>query len=511
MLRIQKHGGKPVAGHVTMLSISWLNHRFTAVAVHRGVIQGTWVNPERIEGTHHFDALLAEAVQRTGYTGSAVSLLLAHPRLAQQVVELPPVKGETLHKLVGRQAKHQKIFTGEAAWAYQPLPGNKENQRVILHLFPRILLNQLLDACRKHNLHLTGVIPASALLQHQISENTHDKEETVLVAANTHGSTTIVVGRHDGQTYVARSTAGDWAESDRLSVDINRTILYTNQQFGTAVGRIYLFGEGAEDRMNAMAGIVQPQIVLSPVEYTPVYWATEAISLLSEQHPNLVSSEILEAPRRYGFAKAIAAITILLVIAALGFSGWTLLQAKNEAENIATLTKQLERQKSREEALIARDLELKRQAELARIVMDEDSGAVPAFLLAYLGEAVPPDLVVTNLHVRREVGFWKVTIAGTRQAEAQNAAPGEGSRALAQLQERLTGPPFFIKLTTGEGAAENVLPAQLGEKPPEGTSLRDLLIALAQRKRPPAPVVARPTPAAVAAAQNHFQIEGVMR
>ena len=48
---------------------------------------------------------------------------------------------------------------------------------IILHLFPKILLNQLIQGARKLNLHLTAVIPPSAVLHQQVAALPFDNEK----------------------------------------------------------------------------------------------------------------------------------------------------------------------------------------------------------------------------------------------------------------------------------------------------------------------------------------------
>src|SRR5690242_15197351 len=108
-------GEHAIPRHVTTLSVSWLNNQFRAVSVHRGRIEGIWERSGESEGAGNFEKYLREAVQQTGYRGHSVSLVLAHPRLVQQLVEAPPVKGMALLKVIQRQAEHQKVFPGEAA------------------------------------------------------------------------------------------------------------------------------------------------------------------------------------------------------------------------------------------------------------------------------------------------------------------------------------------------------------------------------------------------------------
>ena len=86
------------------------------------------------------------------------------PTVPAAVAVEVPVKGAALQKVIQRQAQQQKVFAGEAAWASQTSPPGKGLQRVVLHLFPRLLLNQLIQGCKQNGLHLTAVIPPSAVL-----------------------------------------------------------------------------------------------------------------------------------------------------------------------------------------------------------------------------------------------------------------------------------------------------------------------------------------------------------
>src|ERR1043165_1494274 len=233
IIRSGKLGGNAIRAQLATLSISWLNNQVRAVAVHRGVPEGTWENLEATEINGNFEALIAEAVKQTGYRGTTVSMLLAHPRLVQQLVDLPPVKGAAVKKIIQRQAQQQKIFSGEAAWACQNSLSGKDNQRVVLHLFPKALLDKLVQGCLENDLHLTSVLPASAVLHQQLTRLPADKEEVAMLAAETGGSPTVVIGRSDGRILLARTSPGNWNEgAERLALDLNRTILFVNQQYG---------------------------------------------------------------------------------------------------------------------------------------------------------------------------------------------------------------------------------------------------------------------------------------
>src|SRR6185436_18721789 len=88
-----------ISTNLTTLSVSWLNNQFKAVAVHRGAVSESFERSGEIDGPGNVESFVREAVQQTGYRGQTVSLVLAHPRLVQQLVELPPVKGVMVAKL----------------------------------------------------------------------------------------------------------------------------------------------------------------------------------------------------------------------------------------------------------------------------------------------------------------------------------------------------------------------------------------------------------------------------
>ncbi|HYV32447.1 MAG TPA: hypothetical protein VEO53_15255, partial [Candidatus Binatia bacterium] len=194
----------------TVLSLSLLNERFSATAVHRGIVAGTWERPEPVTDLADFASVLGEAVKQTGYVGTAVSAVLAHQRLAQQLVESPPVKGRNLKLFLQNRVKQLKPFASEAAWSYQPTLPTRNAQAMLAHLFPRELLGQLVNACGQVELKCDRVIPASAILQLQLASLPLEPLEVALLAAETGGTTTIVIGRKDGQIYLGRTLSSSW-------------------------------------------------------------------------------------------------------------------------------------------------------------------------------------------------------------------------------------------------------------------------------------------------------------
>ena len=163
-------GAKSAAGlpaiskNFTSLSVSWLNEQFKAVAVQKGVIKNSWERSGLNDRPDKLEELIREAIRETGYAGQTITVVLAHPRLVPQMVEVPLVKGSTFTKIVQRQALQQKVFSGEAAWTSQNLPPAKEHLRVLLHLLPKPILNQFTLACRRNGLYCRGASKTGQVL-----------------------------------------------------------------------------------------------------------------------------------------------------------------------------------------------------------------------------------------------------------------------------------------------------------------------------------------------------------
>jgi len=499
-------GADAIPRNVTTLSVSWLNTEFKAAAVHRGRVEATWQRPGVSDGPGNFESYVREAIDQTGYHGHSVSLVLAHPRLVQQLVDAPPVRGSALQKVIQRYAQQQKVFPGEAAWASQTSPYGKGMQQVVLHLFPRQVLGQLNLGCRRCGVHLTSVLPTSAVLHHQMTQLPLEKDEVALLAADTGGSTTLVIGRRDGQILLARTLPGSWNEdAERLVLDLNRTVLYANQQFGgEPVRAVWLFGRGASDHARAMEEQIHFPVRTSPVPTEPYYWAVEALKLRPEFSPNFISPELQKAPQRRVFAKVVAASTVLVTLACLGASYYFLTEARRHQETVNKLSAQMTRLEAARNQLEILDNEMTRKKQVIRLILGERPPPTPAWLLAYMGEAVPPDLVVTNFHVKREEDHYRVQIAGTLQTNFRQPAVSSMEESLAQLKTRLAGAPFHLQLADKTQAKQTATARSSEPRPAgaDGTGANWLsrFFTAASTKPPQAKPIQ----------EDHFVIEGVL-
>src|SRR5262245_26194315 len=162
----------------SLLCLSWLNGQVKAVAGDRGSIVGTWERPTLVVDFTDFTSVLAEAQEKIragsaprgtgavpppipGLTSRAkqVAIVLVHPRLSHQVVEVPSVKGRPLERVLERHVQRLKTFEGEGVWSTQSAMPTKNSNALLLHIFPQALVDQLTAASGKVGLQLVRLIP----------------------------------------------------------------------------------------------------------------------------------------------------------------------------------------------------------------------------------------------------------------------------------------------------------------------------------------------------------------
>ena len=79
----------------SILCLSCLSGQLKAVAIQRGAPARSWERPALVDDFGSFGAVVKEAVEKTGFSGQQVAIVLAHPRLNDLIVEVPKIKGWT--------------------------------------------------------------------------------------------------------------------------------------------------------------------------------------------------------------------------------------------------------------------------------------------------------------------------------------------------------------------------------------------------------------------------------
>jgi len=476
----------------TLLSVSWLNGHVRAVAVHHGKAVAAWEKPDVVADVNEFGSVLTEAVSKTGYDGVQVGMVVAHPRLAQQLVETPALKRSKLKWFLYHRAKRLKSFDADAVWSYQTALPTKSAGALVLQILPKPLVDQLAVACHQAGLRLTRVFPTSAILQRQLPALPLAADDVALVAAETNGTTTVVIGRKDGQIYLARSLSNSWnVYPDRVNVDLNRTILYAKQQFGVSVSQVWLVGGVPPTQIQTMQTALKVPVKAVQPPPLPTFWNQELANLSAEDTNNFLTTEQQQAPKRRVMLTVTSILIALLALAALGSVAVVHVISRYRTAQYARLEEQVRHLQARKVELQQRETTLQQQKQFAFVVTDQMVPPVPGWFLGFMGDAVPDELLLTQVQLKREDDRWLVQVKGSVQSVTNQPLETALAEATALLKERLTNGPFHVRLLS-DTEAQAVAPTNA---------------------RPAGPVAVQAAPAAAPGPdqEDQFYLQGVMR
>jgi hypothetical protein len=238
--------------------VSILNGHCQATSFRRGSVAEFWEGPQLREDFSDLPATLKEALEKTKPAGKLAAMVMALPRLNDQVVEVPPVKGRVLMQFLQRQVQSSKAFPGEAVWSMQTALPTKKTNAALLHVMPRTVLDQIVKDFQDVHLQLGRIVPASAVLMNHLRALPLQKDDVALLAAETGKSTTVVIGRKDGRVCLSRVLPNSWTTApDKVWVDLTRSIGFADQQSGLTVNSVWLFGPGAEVHLAALQPILK--------------------------------------------------------------------------------------------------------------------------------------------------------------------------------------------------------------------------------------------------------------
>ncbi len=389
------------------LSFSWLNGQLKFLHAREDLTVATWECNGRVEdlGTPELDlpSLLREAVKQTGYAGTNVALVLEHPRLSHQLVETPPAGGRDQVLYIERLVGQLKGSEEEVAWSWQPTESIKMNKGLVLYMLPQPLLEQLIQGCREAGLHLLVLVSTTAVLANQLPQLPLEEGEIALLAAEIEGETAVVVGRKQGAIFSERSLRHCWQKDpERVVLEINRSILFVKQQFGADINSLWFFGAGAEQQSELMAPEAQVPVHLSPVAFTPFYWAEQLLNLPPEATANLISKRQREAPRRRVLARITGFLVGgLLVAPSLVLSAWIETKVWSQSSAVETMKPQAAAWQIQKDALQKHIAELDQTKQLTQLIEEQKLAPIPGWVLAYIANITPDELLLTELQVKR--------------------------------------------------------------------------------------------------------------
>ena len=398
------------------LSLSILNGKVSGVGMLRGKAQKAYDGPEAIADFAGLAAVLRDAVAKTESDAKQLTIVISDPRLSDQLVEVPEVRGGTLSRLLERQAQRVKAFPADAVWSSQPALQTKNAGAVLLHLCPRPVRDHLLHSSREAGLELVRLLPTTAVLIGHLKSLPLQKDEVALLAAESGRSTTIVVGRKDGRVCLGRVLSHTWSNgADRVTMDLARSIAFAEQQLGVRVNSVWLFGQNVEAQLPSLQQQIKVPAKVSPVEFSPYYWAEQGATIAAKEDGNLISEGLRRAPQQARFLTLTASFVVLLLLSAIGIAGLCEFLRSGQLKEVAVLDGRISELNIQRTDMLKLVADMERMQETSRILRETKLPPAPVWLFAYLGQIMPDELTTTQLSLQRTNELWTVHLSGVAQ------------------------------------------------------------------------------------------------
>lgn len=446
-----------------VLSISWVNGKARGVHARGTKVMAQWIHPEPVEDVAALAALIPEAAAQTKFNGRDVVFVIENRNVLYHLQEAPECRKSLIPDFLQRKVDQNRFFEEEPASFGMGQPIHvKTGQRFLLTLLPRNWVTQLRDACIASRLWLSGIFAPATILSHYIRHLEVPATEPVILGTRLGETLCLVVGKKD-QVWFARSVvlsgssalASDVSylgqslrvaksaaprESERLEQEINRTRLFSQQQFETNIQQIWALGASAQ---SCLADVRLPdglKLQLGAIEDEEFFLAREAAQLPPKAPGNITSQWVGGEVQQ----KRIAALSVGVgFLFAVALSGWIFHQARHQELELLTLQSQIQETRDQNQETIRFGREVFQKQTIVSAVGSAEDPPIPELFLLFLGAKLPDEFILTRLDMKRSTNLWQFRLEGRQQETSEGQF-----KSIEGLELQLTN-SFFRALISG--------------------------------------------------------------
>ena len=400
---------------ITVLSVSLVNGRFRAMSIVNNTIDQSWERPGVILNFEALQQAISDAIHHTQFPGIRISLLVEDRRCLSLTLQLPAMSLTDLVPILERKAQQAKSCEGPAAWRYSLGIQGKGQQSVHLEIFPQSFIDEIAQICENLDLELQQLAPLSALSESQLSTLSIEPGKATILISMLEGKVTFIAAGEDGGLLLTRHLAPvqDWVPlGERVGTEVNRTIMFVTQQANVNIPHIWFLGEDERLTLEEVQPHVSTPILPCPIKPDWKYWLWVGATLPSNLSNNFTPLEVRRAPLKKLLAKTLAAAIVGFLIVSVGATG--ILKgyfAKNQ-ERFQTAATQALALRENQQQWISRLITIQTQQQWAQAITEKKIPLLEGPLLSYLGNVIPPQMILYKTVVKRTKDSWDLELAG---------------------------------------------------------------------------------------------------
>lgn len=425
--------------------IEWAYGEFRIARLKGKNVLESWKSPTPVTDLGSLSAAMYEACHHVDISrGGTVAIAYEDDLHTHEFLEIPPLSSKDLHKYLSRHVESNKPFEGEAAWRYHAVKRGSGVDGVLLHLMPREIVNAVIRICGEFYLKPKLLVPLTEVMSEYVPVlNVPDEDKAILLIALFDERTQMLVSSRSGEILFVRELSYPWNEttSNRLAMDVSRTIGYVKQRIGGGISNAWLIGDQVEDALTDLSEKIDVNVSLDPAAGAPSFWMVQVAQL-----PQRISSNFIPVLARHSitsktFIRGSIMMSVITAISALAIG---MLVEYNIFQN-RTDGKRLQSQiNARHQELFHLENEVKRMdVEKTKLdILNVDAFNLPAIFLSHLGDLVPDGLMLTKAEVTRTSTTWEITIAGSSLVSLADVAP-----LLAEFENTLSSSPWNTEIT----------------------------------------------------------------
>lgn len=438
---------------LTVLSVSLVNGRFKAMSIINDSIHKSWEKPGVLLRSQGLKQAIAEAIDQTEFPGSHITILVEDNRCVTLTHQLPSMPTTDLIPILERKVQQAITWEGPAAWRYHIGMQAKGMDSIHLEVWPQHLIDEIVQVCEDLDLQLLLLVPLSALSESQLGSLSIETGDATILISVLERKVTFIAGGEDGQPILTRhlAPAQDWVPlGERVGTEVNRTIMFITQQLNVNIPHIWFLGDEEQLTIEEVQPHVSTKILPCPVTPDWKYWLWVATGLPSNLSNNFTPLEVRRAPIKKMFSKTLAAIVVGFAIAGVGVTGVLEGYFSKNKDRLQMATAQALALQKDQQQWISQLVAVNTKKQWAQTITKAIVPSLEGPLLSYLGNVIPPKMILHKAVLKRTDDSWDLELAGRTSGNLPSTL-----ELVDQLASQLAQGPYHV--TVKEGWREKLL------------------------------------------------------